>query len=81
MFTNGIEVDKGKVNFISKLPLPKTVKKTRSFLGHVGYYKRLSAIYRPFCNILMKDMPFEWTKECQKAFEKTISLLTLAPIM
>ncbi|GKA99268.1 reverse transcriptase domain-containing protein, partial [Tanacetum coccineum] len=33
---NGIEVDKSKVDVISKLPHPTTVKGVRSFLGHAG---------------------------------------------
>ncbi|GKG09405.1 hypothetical protein Tco_0338151 [Tanacetum coccineum] len=32
----GIEVDKAKVDVISKLPHPTTVKGIRSFLGHAG---------------------------------------------
>ncbi|GKE18611.1 reverse transcriptase domain-containing protein, partial [Tanacetum coccineum] len=31
---SGIEVDKAKVNSISKLPYPASVKAIRSFLGH-----------------------------------------------
>nr|GFC44872.1 reverse transcriptase domain-containing protein [Tanacetum cinerariifolium] len=34
----GIEVDKAKVDVITKLPHPTTVKGVRSFLGHVGFY-------------------------------------------
>ncbi|GKF17774.1 hypothetical protein Tco_0062692 [Tanacetum coccineum] len=34
----GIEVDKAKVDVISKLPHPTTVKGIRSFLGHAGFY-------------------------------------------
>ncbi|KAL4312992.1 hypothetical protein GQ457_01G021160 [Hibiscus cannabinus] len=34
-------VDKAKVEVIEKLPPPTTVKGIRSFLGHVGFYKRL----------------------------------------
>nr|GEW22678.1 retrovirus-related Pol polyprotein from transposon 17.6 [Tanacetum cinerariifolium] len=34
----GIEVDKGKVDVISKLPHPTTIKGIRSFLGHAGLY-------------------------------------------
>nr|GFA44563.1 transposon Ty3-I Gag-Pol polyprotein [Tanacetum cinerariifolium] len=37
---NGIEVDKAKVDLISKLPHPTTVKGIRSFLGHAGFYQR-----------------------------------------
>ena len=36
----GIEVDKEKVDLISKLPPPTNVKTMRQFLGHVGFYKR-----------------------------------------
>nr|GEV96892.1 reverse transcriptase domain-containing protein [Tanacetum cinerariifolium] len=35
----GIEVDKAKVDFITKLPHPTTVKGIRSFLGHAGFYQ------------------------------------------
>jgi hypothetical protein len=35
----GIDVDKAKVDLISKLPPPRTVKKVRSFLGHAGFYQ------------------------------------------
>ncbi|GJX64167.1 reverse transcriptase domain-containing protein [Tanacetum coccineum] len=36
----GIEVDKAKIDVISKLPHPTTVKGIRSFLGHAGFYRR-----------------------------------------
>nr|GFA77443.1 reverse transcriptase domain-containing protein [Tanacetum cinerariifolium] len=36
----GIEVDKAKIEVISKLPHPTTVKGIRSFLGHAGFYHR-----------------------------------------
>nr|GEU90449.1 reverse transcriptase domain-containing protein [Tanacetum cinerariifolium] len=36
----GIEVDKAKVDVITKLPHPTTVKGIRSFLGHAGFYHR-----------------------------------------
>nr|GEW28470.1 reverse transcriptase domain-containing protein [Tanacetum cinerariifolium] len=38
---NGIEVDKAKVDVIARLPHPTTVKCIRSFLGHVGFYRRI----------------------------------------
>ncbi|GJX12786.1 hypothetical protein Tco_0204544 [Tanacetum coccineum] len=39
---SGIEVDRAKVDVIAKLPHPTTVKGVRSFLGHAGFYRRLS---------------------------------------
>ena len=36
----GIEVDKEKIELISKLPSPMNVKIVRKFLGHAGFYRR-----------------------------------------
>ena len=39
-----IEVDKAKVDLISNLPMPSSVKQVRSFLGHlvsIGYLLRI----------------------------------------
>ncbi|GJU49554.1 reverse transcriptase domain-containing protein [Tanacetum coccineum] len=47
----GIEVDKAKVDVITKLPYPTNIKGIRSFLGHAGFYRRFimdfSKIARP----------------------------------
>uniref|UniRef100_A0A2N9H0L4 Reverse transcriptase/retrotransposon-derived protein RNase H-like domain-containing protein n=1 Tax=Fagus sylvatica TaxID=28930 RepID=A0A2N9H0L4_FAGSY len=83
--SQGIEVDKSKIELISKLPTPKTIEDIRSFLGHAGFYRRFikdfSVISRPLCNLLSKDTPFEWTEACQEAFEKLKGTLTSAPII
>ncbi|GKA09906.1 reverse transcriptase domain-containing protein [Tanacetum coccineum] len=58
---NGIKVDKAKVDVIAKLPHPTTVKGIRSFLGHVGFYRRFIQdflkIARPMTRLLKKDTP------------------------
>jgi len=36
----GIKVDPTKVELIAKLPPPTNVNGIKSFLGHVGFYKR-----------------------------------------
>ena len=81
----GIEVDKVKVELISNLPTPKCVKDIRSFLGHVGFYKRFirdfSAIARPLCNFLAKVVTFEWSHACEAAFDKLKTRLVSPPIM
>ena len=83
--SNGIEVDKAKIDVISNLPSPKTIREIRSFLGHAGFYRRFikdfSFITKPICNLLTKETAFEWTEECQNAFNKIIGHLTSAPII
>nr|GFC66558.1 reverse transcriptase domain-containing protein [Tanacetum cinerariifolium] len=81
----GIEVDKAKIEVISKLPHPTTVKGIRSFLGHAGFYRRLikdySKISRPMAHLLEKNSPFILSNECIQAFRTLKDKLTEAPIL
>ena len=83
--SKGIEVDKAKVELIQHFPILKSVKDIRSFLRHAGFYHRFiegfSSISRPLCHFLSLDVPFEWTPQCQDAFDKLKGLLTIAPII
>jgi hypothetical protein len=60
----GIEVDKAKVETVEQLPLPTDVKSLRSFLGHVGFYRRFvkdfSNITKPLTQLLQKDVAFDF---------------------
>ena len=59
ILADGIKVDPAKIEVISKIPTPKTLKEVRIFLGHAGYYRRfienLSKIASPLFSLLMKD--------------------------
>nr|GEY00789.1 reverse transcriptase domain-containing protein [Tanacetum cinerariifolium] len=81
----GIKVDKAKVDVISKLPHPTTVKSIRSFLGHAGFYRRFikdfSKIARPMTRLLEKDTLFIFSQECVDAFQTLKRNLTEAPIL
>ncbi|GKC08574.1 reverse transcriptase domain-containing protein, partial [Tanacetum coccineum] len=81
----GIEVDKAKVDVISKLPHPTTVKGIRSFLGHAGFYRRFikdfSKISRPMTHLLEKNTPFIFSEDCILAFQTLKKKLTEAPIL
>nr|GEY96714.1 reverse transcriptase domain-containing protein [Tanacetum cinerariifolium] len=80
-----IEVDKAKVDVITKLPHPTTVKGIRSFLGHAGFYRRFikdfSKIARPMTRLLKIDTPFTFSQECVEAFQTLKRKLTEAPIL
>ncbi|GJT84885.1 reverse transcriptase domain-containing protein [Tanacetum coccineum] len=81
----GIEVDKAKIDVISKLPHPTTVKGIRSFLGHAGFYRRFikdfSKISRPMTHLLEKNTPFIFSEDCILAFQTLKKKLTEAPIL
>nr|GEU47434.1 reverse transcriptase domain-containing protein [Tanacetum cinerariifolium] len=80
-----IEVDKAKIEVISKLPHPTTVKGIRSFLGHAGFYRRFikdfSKISRPMTHLLEKNSPFIFSNGCIQAFRTLKDKLTKAPIL
>nr|GEV56535.1 reverse transcriptase domain-containing protein [Tanacetum cinerariifolium] len=82
---NGLEVDRAKANVIAKLPHPTTVKGVRSFLGHVGFYRRFiqdfSKIARSMTHLLEKEIPFVFSEDCINAFETLKKNLTDAPIL
>ena len=81
----GIEVDRAKIKVIEKLPPPTSVKAVRSFLGHVGFYrcfiKDFSKITKPLCNLLLKNVPFNFTDECLQAFNTLKEKLISAPVI
>ncbi|XP_073031225.1 uncharacterized protein [Primulina eburnea] len=62
----GMEVDRAKVAAIENLPPSKNVKAIRSFLGHVGFYRRyikdLSKITRPLCELSL-DLTYHQKKK------------------
>nr|GEU95009.1 DNA-directed DNA polymerase [Tanacetum cinerariifolium] len=78
-------VDRAKVDVITKLPHPTTVKGFRSFLGHGSFYRRFiqdfSKIARPMIHLLEKETPFVFSKECIDAFNTLKKKLIEAPIL
>ena len=85
IFAAGLDVDQAKVSIIKTLLPPITVKGIRSFLGHVGFYRRfikdLSKIVKPLCRLLEKDDKFNFDESCQYSFEEIKSRLVEALIM
>ena len=77
MSVDGLEVDQAKVSVIKTLLPPTTIKWVRSFLGHVGFYRRFirdfSKISRPLCMLLENDANFDFDESCRFAFEELSS--------
>ncbi|KAF8082321.1 hypothetical protein N665_0833s0001 [Sinapis alba] len=81
----GIEVDKAKIEVMTSLQPPDSVKGIRSFLGNAGFYRRFiqdfSKIARPLTRLLCKDTKFHFNSECLEAFHTIKGALVSAPIV
>ncbi|XP_061192328.1 uncharacterized protein LOC133200561 [Saccostrea echinata] len=59
---------------------PTNTTQLRAFLGLVNYYHKflpnLSSVPHPLHKLLEKEVKWQWTKECQEAFEEAKRLVT-----
>ena len=62
-----------KINAVKRAPAPQNVSELRSFLGMVQYYHSflpgLATMLAPLHRPLQKNVRWEWTDDCRKAFE------------
>ena len=82
---NGIATDPEKIRQILEWPVPQNLKEVRGFLGLTGYYRRFAegfaAVATPLHALTGKNVPFQWSNECQMAFDELKRRLTSAPIL
>ena len=82
---DGIKTDPSKTEVIQTYPTPKTQKQLRQAMGLFNFYRRFvkgfSQIAAPLNSLLSKDMPFQWSEECEIAFQTLKANLTQAPIL
>ncbi|ESK82722.1 hypothetical protein Moror_5689 [Moniliophthora roreri MCA 2997] len=68
-----ISMDPTKLAGISDWPAPKTVTGVRSFTGFTNFYRKFIgnylAIAKPLYDLTKKGIPFNWTKDCEMAFQ------------
>ena len=81
----GLEVDKAKVEVIQDLALPTSIRELRSFLGHVGFYRRFiqdfAKVSKPLTSLLCKEKDFIIEEEGKNAFMQLKQALVEAPIL
>ena len=82
---NGIEVDKAKIEKIEKFPPLTLVKGIRSFLCHVGFYRRFikdfSTIEKTPSRLLMHGVQFFFDENWMITFTTLKDKLTSTPIV
>lgn len=81
----GLEPDPTKVQAVLDFPAPSNKKKLQSFLGLANYYRKFiegfADIAAPLNNLLKNKVKYNWTQECQEAFEKLKVDLTTEPVL
>ena len=78
-------MDPVKLKAIQEWPLPRTVKDVQKFLRFCNFYRRFvkdySHIARPLFNLTKKETPWNWTTECNTAFETLRQTMITSPVL
>ena len=78
-------MDTIKLRAIQDWPLPRMVKDTQKFLGFCNFYHRFvkdySHIARPLFNLTKKGNSWNWTTECNTAFETLRQTMITSPVL
>ncbi|KAJ1696048.1 hypothetical protein LUZ63_004560 [Rhynchospora breviuscula] len=81
----GIEVHPSKCQAIMGMEAPKTVKEVQELTGRIAALSRFisksAEVCQPFFQTIRKNKKFQWTTECQQAFEKIKEYLATSPII
>ena len=79
---HGMAADESKIKVIIQMAPPKTPKDVQIFMGHVNYHRRYIRLFaelaKPLYTLLIL---FEWTEECEYAFNELKSRLCSAPLL
>ena len=82
---DGIHCTKDKLEAIMNMRAPENVTELRSFLGLITYYQKfipnLSSMFQPLHELLQKDVPWEWTAECEQAMQQAKDILMREPVL
>ena len=81
----GVAVDPDKVAKVMNWPTPTSAREVQQFLGLANYYRRFIQNFatkaRPLHHLTEKSVHFEWTSECQEAFDALHTQLVSTPVL
>jgi len=81
----GIECDPDEIASIATWPTPSNIAEVHTFCGLASYYRtfvcNFAAIARPLHNLTKKGATFEWTPDCETAFQELKRALKSTPIL
>ena len=83
--SQGVHASPSKVKAIVQAPSPKNVQELRSFLGMINYYGKflanVSTLLHPLNELLKAVVMWEWSEECERAFQEAKGQLSCAPVL
>ena len=81
----GLKPNPNQVRAVLEFPVPESVTNVQQLLGLTSYYRRFIAqfarIAAPLHALTRKDVKFEWSTECQSAFESLKSSIVQSPVL
>ena len=81
----GLHTTSEKVEAIKLAPRPKDQSQLKSFLGLLHYYGKflpnLAALLHPLNRLLQKGSKWNWSSDCERAFQQAKEKLTSAPVL
>jgi len=82
---SGIKCDPDKVASIATWPTPSNIAEVHTFCSLASYYRtfvcNFASIACPLHNLTKKGATFEWTPDCETAFQELKRALTSMPIL
>ncbi len=70
----GVRTETTKVEAVQNVPVPTTLKEVQCFYGLTGWFHRFIPHFSRIATLLHslknKNVSWEWTMECQQAFDK-----------
>ena len=82
---NGVQCNPDLIQKVKDWSEPTSVRQVQQFLGLCNYYRRFiykySDIAYPIVQLTRKGKEFDWSPECQRAFEALKAALCMAPVL
>ena len=82
---NGIRASDTKTKALTEWPRPTNVATLRSFNGLATYFRKFiqgfSKMMQPLTNLTKKTVAFDWSPDCDKAFQAVKAALSSPPVL
>ena len=81
----GIEVNMDQINALKAMPSPRSIRETQRLIGQVAalnqFISRSTDKCLPFYKMLKGNKKFDWTPECESAFQELKAYLASSPVL